>query len=131
MQKTVFLQEFMRKKYEPLAQSAEHLTFNQGVRGSNPRWFTIDITEKPALISLKAADGAGFFDAKKSLKNRDRRGGYCAFLWVIFISQSFLHPFAAFQRTGRYRFNYRFKENKNQVISFSLWVLTRFFILIC
>ncbi len=27
-------------KYEPLAQLAEHLTFNQGVRGSNPRWFT-------------------------------------------------------------------------------------------
>ena len=25
---------------ESLAQSAEHLTFNQGVRGSNPRWFT-------------------------------------------------------------------------------------------
>ena len=27
--------------YESLAQLAEHLTFNQGVRGSNPRWFTI------------------------------------------------------------------------------------------
>ena len=26
--------------YEPLAQSVEHLTFNQGVRGSNPRWLT-------------------------------------------------------------------------------------------
>ena len=26
---------------ESLAQLAEHLTFNQGVRGSNPRWFTI------------------------------------------------------------------------------------------
>ena len=26
--------------YESLAQSVEHLTFNQGVRGSNPRWFT-------------------------------------------------------------------------------------------
>ena len=25
---------------ESLAQLAEHLTFNQGVRGSNPRWFT-------------------------------------------------------------------------------------------
>ena len=26
--------------YEPLAQLAEHLTFNQRVRGSNPRWLT-------------------------------------------------------------------------------------------
>ena len=26
--------------YEPLAQSAEHLTFNQRARGSNPRWLT-------------------------------------------------------------------------------------------
>jgi hypothetical protein len=26
---------------DPLAQLAEHLTFNQGVRGSNPRWITI------------------------------------------------------------------------------------------
>ncbi len=25
---------------DPLAQSVEHLTFNQGVRGSNPRWVT-------------------------------------------------------------------------------------------
>ena len=25
---------------DPLAQSVEHLTFNQGVRGSNPRWIT-------------------------------------------------------------------------------------------
>ena len=28
--------------YDPLAQLAEHLTFNQGVRGSNPRWVTKD-----------------------------------------------------------------------------------------
>ena len=28
-------------KCAPLAQSVEHLTFNQGVRGSNPRWGTI------------------------------------------------------------------------------------------
>ncbi len=26
--------------FDPLAQSVEHLTFNQGVRGSNPRWIT-------------------------------------------------------------------------------------------
>ena len=30
--------------HEPLAQLAEHLTFNQGARGSNPRWLT---TKKP------------------------------------------------------------------------------------
>ncbi len=28
-------------KLDSLAQSVEHLTFNQGVRGSNPRWITI------------------------------------------------------------------------------------------
>ena len=28
---------------DPLAQSVEHLTFNQGVRGSNPRWVTKSI----------------------------------------------------------------------------------------
>ena len=28
------------KYYDPLAQSAEHLTFNQGVRSSNLRWLT-------------------------------------------------------------------------------------------
>ena len=27
--------------YEPLAQLAEHMTFNHGVRGSIPRWLTI------------------------------------------------------------------------------------------
>ena len=28
---------------DPLAQLAEHLTFNQGVRGSNPRWVTTHV----------------------------------------------------------------------------------------
>ena len=28
------------RQYEPLAQSAEHLTFNQRVWGSNPQWLT-------------------------------------------------------------------------------------------
>ena len=27
-------------QYDPVAQSAEHLPFKQGVRGSNPRWVT-------------------------------------------------------------------------------------------
>ena len=30
----------MLKSYEPLAQQAEHLTFNQGVRRSSRRWLT-------------------------------------------------------------------------------------------
>ena len=29
-----------QNKYDPLAQSVEHLTFNQGVRSSNLRWIT-------------------------------------------------------------------------------------------
>ncbi len=33
--------------YDPLAQSVEHLTFNQGVRSSNLRWIT---TEEPTKI---------------------------------------------------------------------------------
>ena len=33
-------QAFRLNVCEPLAQLAEHLTFNQRVRGSNPRWFT-------------------------------------------------------------------------------------------
>ena len=32
---------------DPLAQLAEHLTFNQGVRGSNPRWVTIHVSARP------------------------------------------------------------------------------------
>ena len=27
-------------KFDSLAQSVEHVTFNHGVRGSNPRWIT-------------------------------------------------------------------------------------------
>ena len=30
--------------YDPLAQLAEHLTFNQGAWGSNPQWVTILVT---------------------------------------------------------------------------------------
>ena len=32
---------FYQIVYDPVAQSAEHLPFKQGVRGSNPRWVTI------------------------------------------------------------------------------------------
>ncbi len=37
--------------HDSLAQSVEHLTFNQGVRGSNPRWIT----------SLIRSNSCGFF----------------------------------------------------------------------
>ena len=35
---------------DPLAQLAEHLTFNQGVRGSNPRWFTNKAEESTTIL---------------------------------------------------------------------------------
>ena len=38
------------KYYDPLAQSAEHLTFNQGVRSSNLRWVTISYRGDHASI---------------------------------------------------------------------------------
>ena len=40
--------------YDPLAQSAEHLTFNQGVPGSIPGWVTIlsdDASYRPGEVS--------------------------------------------------------------------------------
>ena len=44
-------------KYDPLAQSVEHLTFNQGVRSSNLRW----ITKEEVLKSLCINDFKAFF----------------------------------------------------------------------
>ena len=43
---------------DPLAQSVEHLTFNQGVRGSNPRWVTSVF--KSELFILHVKDVFGF-----------------------------------------------------------------------
>ena len=43
--------------YEPLAQPVEHLTFNQGVRGSNPRWFTNKRDKGLFLASLFMPSG--------------------------------------------------------------------------
>ena len=34
----------VKKENDPLAQPAEHMTFNHGVRGSIPRWITKKIT---------------------------------------------------------------------------------------
>ncbi len=40
-QKTLYnIKVFSTTEYDPLAQPAEHLTFNQGVRSSNLRWIT-------------------------------------------------------------------------------------------
>ena len=39
--KTLYnIKVFDTVEYDPLAQPAEHLTFNQGVRSSNLRWIT-------------------------------------------------------------------------------------------
>ena len=46
-------------RHEPLAQLAEHLTFNQGARGSNPRWLTKERT--PIKRVLKRFFGAFFY----------------------------------------------------------------------
>ena len=41
---------FLKNKYGALAQSVEHLTFNQVVRGSNPRCFiVIEVITKKSL----------------------------------------------------------------------------------
>ena len=50
-------------QYGSLAQLAEHLTFNQGVRGSNPRWVTtcrLCTGGKASYTPLPAATGRGF-----------------------------------------------------------------------
>ena len=46
------------KEYDPLAQSVEHLTFNQGVRSSNLRWIT---KEKAPKLLVSAASGFSSF----------------------------------------------------------------------
>ena len=40
------------KYYDPLAQSAEHLTLNQGVRSSNLRWVTNYKAEYARVVEL-------------------------------------------------------------------------------
>ena len=46
-----------QSKYDPLAQSVEHLTFNQGVRSSNLRW----ITKRESLEVVVYQRFQGFF----------------------------------------------------------------------
>ena len=40
-------------EYGPLAQLVEHLTLNQGVLGSSPRWPTIESLDPPTLEGFK------------------------------------------------------------------------------
>jgi hypothetical protein len=58
------------KRLEPLAQMAEHLTFNQRVRGSNPRWLT---KYKPPEIGLKSSLPAVFLFAKILAQNNPKQ----------------------------------------------------------
>ena len=44
-------------RYDSLAQSVEHLTFNQGVRGSNPRWVTKTDKHDKALVGFLYSPG--------------------------------------------------------------------------
>ena len=57
------------KYHESLAQPAEHLTFNQGVRGSNPRWFTIK--SKRYRCHWRKASGINRFRAFSARKFTD------------------------------------------------------------
>ena len=56
------------KYHESLAQPAEHLTFNQGVRGSNPRWLTIKVIQKRS--PAKKPDYIGLFGVFESKFSR-------------------------------------------------------------
>ena len=57
------------RQYEPLAQPAEHLTFNQRARGSNPRWFTIK--SKRYRCHWRKASGINRFRAFSAQKSID------------------------------------------------------------
>ena len=45
--------------FEPLAQSVEHLTFNQRVAGSIPAWLTFTNTILKSMFAKKSARGRG------------------------------------------------------------------------
>ncbi len=46
------LYNYIVVSFVPLAQSAEHLTFNQGVWGSNPQWHTIGAAAAAKSLSF-------------------------------------------------------------------------------
>ena len=64
--------------YDPLAQSVEHLTFNQGVVGSSPTWVT---------IFLFSSGRGGMADAADLGSVAARRGGSSPLARTIFIAQ--------------------------------------------
>lgn len=56
-------------KDEPLAQLAEHLTFNQGARGSNPRWLTrISRGERIRMFQIDFTPTKKIADGRKPVR---------------------------------------------------------------
>ena len=53
------LREFLIFLYGPLAQVVEHLTFNQVVRGSSPRWLTKIRSRQPLIFFMNISCGYG------------------------------------------------------------------------
>ena len=47
------------QNFAPLAQSVEHLTLNQGVRGSSPRWCTIRLVGQAVKTLASHAGNMG------------------------------------------------------------------------
>ena len=66
-------------RVDPLAQSVEHLTFNQGVRSSNLRW----ITKRKLLIY----NGFRFFHARNIFLLR-KNNLELVFIWSLFPSKT-------------------------------------------
>ena len=64
--------------FDPLAQSVEHLTFNQGVVGSSPTWVT---------IFLFSSGRGGMADAADLGSVAARRGGSSPLARTIFLTQ--------------------------------------------
>ena len=65
------------KEYDPLAQSVEHLTFNQGVRSSNLRWITkIDRYRKMSVdFILPSSDAPHLLPRAKAATGFSSRRG--------------------------------------------------------
>ena len=74
-------------RYGPLAQVVEHLTFNQVVRGSSPRWLTNPLGLEKVLVKISGP-------VVKRLRHRP----FTAETWVRFPSGS---PKCHFSSVGR------------------------------
>ena len=69
------------KEYEPLAQSVEHLTFNQRVRSSNLRWLTTTILYKRLLLQRRlCGNGLVTIIAEKRAESNDAGALFC---WAL------------------------------------------------